>query len=205
MPRAGIPSTDKLQRRMTWSRRIIWAVVVTFPILVLSLFVTVSALRAATRVTPVVADVDTQTRSAAMTAVVDWLAGDPPPLPGGELVSWDDAQTLPTFKGEAQGVGGTTAATVDLQAHTLTVRDSTGMQYRAQVLVATNTFGEVTVIGAPSVLPVAPSSNWASGLSPWPNQQSTTTSDSVETAVGAWVDAFTSGDPEKLPRDGRRP
>lgn len=195
VPRAGIPDTEKLVRRMKWYRRLIWAVLVVFPVMGLALFVGASSLKAAAETEPVAVEVDTDARAVAMTAVEVWLAGDPAPLPGGRLVSWDEMQTLPAYVPGPQDTGTTVAP--DLQSHTLTVRAGS-MRYRVQVLVAKNRSGELSTIGAPSLLPVAPSSDWATTVSPWPNHLSTTPSDDVQTAVGAWTEAFTSGDPGKL-------
>jgi hypothetical protein len=195
VPRAGIPDTEKLVRRMKWYRRLIWAVLVVFPVMGLALFVGASSLKAAAETEPVVVEVDTDARAVAMTAVEVWLAGDPAPLPGGRLVSWDEMQILPAYVPGPQDNGTTVAP--DLQGHTLTVRAGT-MRYRVQVLVAKNRAGELSTIGTPSLLPVAPSSDWSVTVSPWPNHTSTTPSDDVQTAVGAWAEAFTSGDPGKL-------
>lgn len=197
VPRAGIPSTVTLERRMKWGRRVIWAVVVAFPFVVISLFVTASSLKSATDLTPEVVEVDADARAAAMTAVTDWLTGDAAPVVGGVLVSWDEATTMPAFVPRSSD-GATSAEAADRQVHALTARDDAGMRYRVEVLVATNSVGEVAVIGTPSLLPVAPSSQWAAGVSPWPNHRTTTAPDPVGTAVGAWVEAFTSGDPAKL-------
>lgn len=198
VPRAGIPDTDKLVRRMKWNRRLIWAVVLTFPVLGLAFFVTASSLKAAAETEPVMVEVDADARAVAMTAVEEWLAGDPAPLPGGVLVSWDEMDVLPAFVPGPQDGDVDPATIPDLQTHTLTVRDAAGMRYRVQVLVAKNTLGELSVIGTPSLLPVAPSSAWATGVSPWPNHDATTSGESVNTAVTAWAEAFVSGDPGKL-------
>lgn len=198
VPRAGIPDTDKLAKRMRLNRWVIWLVLLAFPVLVLSLFVTASSLKAAAEEKPAVVEVDADARAVAMTAVEDWLAGDPAPLPGGKLVSWDEMEALPAFVPGPQDGDVDPATIPDLQSHTLTVRDGAGVRYVVQVLVAKNRLGELAVVGTPSLTPVAPSSEWATGVSPWPNHDGTQASEPVETAVVAWADAFASGDPGKL-------
>ena len=197
VPRAGIASTDALARRMCWNRRVIWMVLAAFPIMALSLFVTATSLKAANARGAAVAVVSTAGRSTAMSAVTDWLAGKPQPLPGGSLVSWDSSSVLPAY------VPGPADAKTDkvspvLTEHSLTVRDASGSMFVVQVLVASDDLGQFSAVGSPSVLPVAPSSSWAAGVSPWPNNPPATASDTVVTAVNAWVDAFASGDPAKL-------
>src|SRR5665648_223418 len=198
VPRAGIPSNAKLARRMARNRRVIWACLLAVPGGALSMFVTASSLKASNEAPPAQVQVDSAARAAAMTAVTDWLAGEPAPLPGGELVSWNDFETMPAYVAGPSDTEQDVADAPSLAVHSLTVRDASGATYVAQVLVASNRLGETTVVGTPSLLPVAPASDWASGVSPWPNHDPTTASESVETAVGQWVDAFTSGDPAKL-------
>lgn len=198
VPRAGIPSNDKLARRMRWYRRVITACLVAFPVIVLALFVTAASLKAATEAAPVAVVIDSNARAAAITAVTDWLSGDPSPLPGGELVTWNEGVTMPAYVPGSSDTEQDIADTPTLAVHSLTVRDGTGATFITQVLVASNRFGEVSVVGTPSLLPVAPSSERVSGVSPWPNHDGTTPAASVETAVEAWVEAFTSGDPAKL-------
>ena len=198
VPRAGIPSTEALAKRQRWGRRVIWVCVFSFPVMAVSMLVMASSLKVAGNVQPVVEQVNTQARATAMAAVSDWLAGTPSPLPGGVLVSWDEAQVLPGYVPKSTDTGTNPAATAVMESHSLTVRDGSGATYTAQVLVATNDKGEVSVIGTPSLTPVAPSSNWAAALSPWPNAQQASPSAPVATAVEAWVNAFTSGDPAML-------
>ena len=197
VPRAGIPSTDALARRMRWNRRVIWLVLAAFPLMALSLFVTATSLKAANARGTGAVTVDTAGRSTAMSAVTDWLTGKPQPLPGGSLVSWDSSSVLPAYA-PGPSDAKTDKAPPVLTEHSLTVRDASGSMFVVQVLVASDTLGQFSVVGSPSVLPVAPSSSWATGVSPWPNNPPATASDTVVTAVNAWSDAFASGDPAKL-------
>lgn len=198
VPRAGIPSTEKLAKRMRWYRRVIWACVLSFPLMGLGLVVTAASLKAASVEEEPPAAVSPAGRAAAMNAVTVWLAGDPQPLPGGILVSWDEAVTLPAFKPGKSTSKQEIADAATLEEHHMTVRDAAGATYIAQVLVASNRLGEASAVGLPSLLPNAPASDWASSVSPWPNQETISPSDSVLTAVDAWVESFTSGDPAKL-------
>lgn len=198
VPRAGIPSTDKLVRRQRRARVVVWGAVLLSPVLVISLFVMAGELKAAAREQPQPAEVNTQGRAAAMAAVTDWLDGDPAPLPGGQLLSWDAAQVLPKYAAGSADSATNPSAHATLEAHSLTVRDGGGATYTAQVLVATSDTGEVSVIGTPSLTPVPAASDWASALTPWPNAQPASAAKPVQTAVEAWVGAFTSGDPAML-------
>lgn len=198
VPRAGLPDAEKLARRQRLFRRVIWACIIAFPVSALALLVVAAQLKEANAVEPpAVVDVDVAGRAVAMTAVDRWLAGNPAPLPGGVLVSLDEMEELPAQVPDPSGTSGEQTPPT-LQAHTLTVRDGAGMRYQVQVLVARNDAGDVAAVGTPSLNPVPSSPEWATSVSPWPNQKGTTAGESVEAAVAAWVEAFASGDPARL-------
>ena len=198
VPRAGIPSTDRLNRRMRWNRRFIWAVLAAFPLMGGGLIVTAASLKAAGVEEAPAAVVDPGARAVAISAVTSWLGGVPAPLPGGRLVSWDTAALLPAFVPTSADTKEDVAAAATLNTHELTVQDGTGALFAVQVLVASNRLGEMSVVGLPSLLPLPPASDWAAGASAWPNLAQTTADAPVLSAVDAWVEAFTSGDPAKL-------
>jgi hypothetical protein len=198
VPRAGIPSTDRLAKRMRWYKRVIWLLIVCFPITAAGLFVAATSLKAATKEHAVVKPVTATAKAAATIAVTDWLRSAPQPLPGGALVSWDEATKLPAYVPTSADTKEDVAAQATLAAHSLTVRNSAGDTFIVQVLVASNRLGENTVVGTPALLPEAPVSDWAADVSPWPNLEGTTAPDTAAAAVDAWVEAFASGDPDKL-------
>lgn len=198
VPRAGIPSTERLARRMRWGRVLVWVVLFTFPVMGIALLATASSLKAANAQEGPVTAVDTVARAVAINAVTDWLATTPSPLPGGTLVSWDSSTDLPAYVAKPSDTEQDAASAARLSEHSLTLRDGTGSSFIAQVLVASNNVGETTALGTPSLMPVAPDSGWAASTSPWPNLNRTTASASVTSAVSAWVSAFASGDPAAL-------
>lgn len=204
VPRAGIPSTKTLSRRMLWGRVLVWAVILTFPVMGLALISTAASLKSATAASDPVVAVDTVSRAAAINAVNDWLTTVPSPLPGGTLVSWDSSKALPAYVAQSTDTAKDRASAADLTEHSLTVRGARGgdgqpgVTFIAQVLIASNAQGESTAIGTPSLLPVAPDSTWALTTSPWPNLVQTTASPTVAAAVQAWTVAFSSGDPAAL-------
>lgn len=195
VPRAGIPSTERLNRRARWARRLLWAGVFLFPLVCFAAVVAFANGSSGRGSGSAVVQVDPGARAAAITTVTDWLVSVPAPLPGGTIVSWDSARGLPSA---APDKSNPKAVTATLTVHSLTVRDGSGSMYTVEVLVAVDDLGEVAVVGTPSLLPVAPSSDWASSLVVWPGTQTTTATDSVKSAVGAWVESFTSGDPARL-------
>lgn len=191
VPRAGVATTETLARRQRAYRWIIRIVVVLFPVVALSLFVTAANLYDLTSEEPVSTAVDEQGRAVAIMAVQDWLDQDPPPLPGGRLVTWNGSYAVPLEEG-ADG-----QSTLRYTAHRLTVRGDPGT-FIAQVLVRATASGQRSVVGSPSLEPITLFLAAAEDITPWPGTAAASTSDAVDAAVQAWLTAFTSGDPDQL-------
>lgn len=201
LPRADIEMKDRAEKRQKFFRRsIVGIVYVAFPLSMLCNFAVVPKVLDAK---PVVAaqqsQLTSETKPAAMLAVQTWLAQNPSPLPGGQLLSWDgvDIQAQPDISVNPDN--GQTTEKQGLQLHHMTVAASTGQVFDTTVQVGYSKFRGAQVIGLPTLIPRAPDdkAQWPN-LTSWPNRTKVTPSDAAVQAVNAWVDAFTSGNPDKL-------
>lgn len=196
VPRSGLPDAEKIAKSSRRMRRYAWFSMVANPIMAVALFIT--GVRALTPPEPVAAAVTTDpvTKAVAMAAVGDWLGGTPSPVPGAQLLTWDDFTVLP----EAVPEPGQPAATgPQLQSHTLTLRAKSGTLLQVQVLVALARDGQMTAVGNPSMTPGAPLTDEALASTPvWPGMTTETASEPVVKAVDSWASAFAGGDPVAL-------
>ncbi|MGK3708779.1 hypothetical protein [Arthrobacter sp. IK3] len=200
LPRADIEFIDKSSKRMKFNRMFIYTTIGLMPVSLLANIAMLPKVLEEEPPPPAVAQtVSSPTKAVAMTAVEKWLNTVPSPLPGGRLLSWDGAevQVEPSIVTNADT--GQTDEVQGLQLHTMTLVTGGGVLYTTQVQVAYNEIRGAQVMGKPSLIPRAPdeTSAWPN-LSAWPGLVTTSNTDEISQAVDAWVEAFTSGDPNVL-------
>ncbi|GAB3176110.1 hypothetical protein GCM10027059_50460 [Myceligenerans halotolerans] len=198
VPRAGVAPTRVLRRRQRWYRAVIVCALCLFPLVGLALFVTSANLR------DVLGRNDQQTaapvqegRTAAVMAVEDWLNADSAPVPGGQVVAWESAEELPRRDPEAAADRDPVLADARLIVHRVVVRSDVGVLV-AVVLVASWPDGSQAVVGRLGLEPAAASSRNLAASDAWTGVEPVEPGDSADAAIAAWVDAFTSGDPDRL-------
>lgn len=140
-------------------------------------------------------------RAAATVALAKWLTSDPAPLPGGQVVTWDGATTIPTAV-TTDDSGRTVSPTVGFvsEIDTFSVVDGASRMYTAAVQVQVDPRTNTGVaVGTPSLIPVVSSANdsWQQG-GPWPGLSTTGATDTIRKTVTGWAGAYTSGDSDSL-------
>ncbi len=198
VPRAGLPSADKQRKRARWWRVYVWASLVLLPLALVGVVVTAGASGSGSAVTAEAGpDKFSETRSVALVAVREWLAGDPSPVPGGEVVGWDSATSSTWKPAEGTDPDLVTQGKFRQETHRVTLSAPGGAMFVASVLVLFDEAHGAVVASSPSLAPVLPAdSSWAPN--PYPDLDETTPTEDVVTAVSAWVDAYASGDPSLL-------
>ncbi|MCC3292848.1 hypothetical protein [Arthrobacter sp. zg-Y1110] len=200
LPRADIEFIDKSSKRMKFNRLFIYTTIGLMPVSLLANIAMLPKIMEEEPPPPAVAQtVSSPTKAVAMTAVEEWLAADPSPLPGGRLLSWDGAEVQAEPSITTNPDTGQSTEVQGLQLHTMTIVTTAGALYTTQVQVAYNEVRGAQVMGQPTLIPRAPdeTSAWPN-LNSWPNLEPATKSDELTQAVEAWVEAFTSGDPNVL-------
>jgi len=129
-------------------------------------------------------------KSAAHTRLTQWLAGDPSPLPGGYIVSWDGFESIAGEKATSS----TENPANDAEIHFFTLATDVGDKtvfYDATVLVSVSDQLGAYVSADPSLLPRVPDANqgWSSEL--WPGYKSVAPSDASQQSVIQWAKSFT--------------
>ena len=202
-PRADLPE-DKARRRARWTRRYVWAAVV---LLVPSLLF--NAVIVYGNVTPDSEDQETgistgvmdplvlEARAIATTTVNRWLAADPSPLPGGQLLSWNYAEDVEALAPVPTNNDGQEVPWDRIVVHDMTVTDGTTM-FSARLSTSVDPTEGVHVVGTPSLVPYAPAASSGFSGPVWPGAQSVTTTEAVSESITQWARAFTSGDPSTL-------
>ena len=151
------------------------------------------------------ATADSPGKPVAVDTMTRWLAADPQPLPGGQLLSWDRVEIVPR-PDIPSGSSDSEAARYphyDLETHYFTVSDKQGALYTATVTVRTNPELGSVVVGTPTATRNPPSvdegGDWGN-TDTWVGYQSVQVEDVVTEATVDWADAYTSGDPRTLRR-----
>ncbi|OCI32826.1 hypothetical protein [Oerskovia enterophila] len=194
VPRAGMADALTLAKRRKRARMmvIVWPLLI--PVVMASIVLQGNAAEDAG---PVAAVATTDGRATAQEALLAWLGSDPAPLPGATILSWDGAKpvTVP-----ALDATDTTTVAYKMEVNTFTLVGGDGQLFSTGVQVAFNPELGATVVGLPSLTPIAPSASSAewSGVSLWPGLTTVTAPKSVEDAVTAWATAFTGADPAQL-------
>lgn len=192
-PRAGLPDATKLANRAKRMRWAVWATIFLAPLSIIGSLATLTAESAP----PPAATSDyakfSEGRSLAISTVEQWLAEDPSPVPGGRVLAWDGAEA----KKVKEDLGDREFRTLKYETHTVSVLagDTT---YSVGVLIALDKLQGAKVMGIPSLIAMAPAGDDFADTSPWPNLEETQTPASVESSVKAWMQAYSSGDPESL-------
>jgi hypothetical protein len=198
-PHADAEMGTKVQKKRRMYYSVITAALIAMPVFaVVSLgnYATVSEL--SDKEFPAQVVLDTPAKHTAIRAVEDWLSTSPSPLPTGYVLSWDGAtvqqpeRTWVDDEGKDQYQHG-------IELHRFTLSTASGAMFTTEVQVA---FGEkdgTGILGAPTLIPLAPSDSGAfSSVSGWVGTLPGTNTEPMTDAVKAWVTAFTSGDPAAL-------
>lgn len=195
------PTVKKLFRREKWKRRYLkFNALIAVPLILLMTFaVFTNATAPDTDATdPAAASRavnGSYGKAAAFSAVSEWLAGAPAPLPGGSIVSWDGYSTQEAPPPEDEN---DTPIPYRYETHNFTVSADTGA-FAVSVLVAVDGAHQVTVIGSPSPRPLV-TGEVDEQLVPWFGLEQTSASGPVKDSASAWADAYMSGDAEQLRR-----
>jgi hypothetical protein len=144
----------KKQRLYVWVIYGALVSMVVFAFVSLGTYSTVNDLSA--KEFPAQVTIDTPGKHTAIRAVEDWLATTPSPLPTGYILSWDGAETQQkerTFLDD----NGKSQYQVGIELHRFTLATSTGTMFTTEVQVAFGKSSGTGLIGAPTLIPVAPS------------------------------------------------
>lgn len=196
-PRPGTTDTRRLANRQRLFRWYVWGSLVATPLLAFLSLAEVAGHRGASARTAG-AQASTPGETAGWQAVQGWLGQSPSPLPGGHVVAWTGATSVPMAhlpKSSSSQAGPPEDAQVE---HFLVV--GRGGWYHVDVEVIDGPNGESAAISGPSFLPVGPAaSGLASGASPWPGlSPSASVPTPVSNAISSWLAAYTSGNAQTL-------
>lgn len=200
-------SKVKKAGRFKWLRRGVWLSIFLTPVLLLA---AAAWYVDAQNPDPVAAPPtsleinDSIGKDAATTTVRDWLASNPQPIPGAQLLSWNGYTTQPK-PAIADAETSETAAGVfvpewNKETHYFSVRAGNGTLFRVTVEAdADRTLG-ARVTSTPSFEPLLPevTSGWKDSPEPWFGYQSTQTTENISASVNDWLAAYVSGNPATL-------
>lgn len=200
LPRADVEAVQSTVKRIKFYK--IWVIssVALMPIALLAIISFMPKFLEKPYVAPVVNNqLDSPTKPVAIQTVNDWLARQPSPLPGGQVLSWDGVEIQAEPKSETDPSTSQIKETPGLQLHTMTVVSPSGSFFTTQVQVGYSPVHGAKVIGEPTLIPRAPDDKqtWPN-LTSWPNLVNASKTEPVEQAVSAWAKAFASGDPDAL-------
>lgn len=184
-------------RRARWIRGSIWAVLVLMPLLVVANMAQIA--RGVPSTSTVAASQVAPGLGLARDSLNRWLATDPSPLPGGQVLGWTGSVNVPVVPPPDGQSASTPRYTTTV--HNFSVIDRSGILYTASIQIGVDPRGGAAVIGGPSLIPdmTAMADGWASGTSPWPGITSPAeTTEAIVTAVTAWAQAYTTGTPGAL-------
>src|SRR5690606_38356822 len=134
-------------------------------------------------------------KAAAMTALREWLAADPAPLPGAVMLSWDGYAVQAPPPAEP----GEEPVRYRFEQHRFTLLRS-GLVYAATVLVAVGDGGAAAVVGTPGIVQ-SPGVELDIAVGQWIGLAETTAPGPVREAVESWARAYASGDANALRRE----
>lgn len=130
-------------------------------------------------------------KSVAHTYLIEWLATDPSPLPGGYVVSWDGFESI---AGEDPEESASDSPANAAEIHRFTLATLVGEEpvfFDATVLVNVDDQLGARVAAEPSLLPRVPDANQGWSTTVWPGYASTAVSDSAQNTVAQWAKSFT--------------
>ena len=196
-PRPGTTDTRRLANRQRLFRWYVWGSIVATPLLAFLSLAEVAGHKGASA-GAAGAQASTPGETAGWQAVQGWLGQSPSPLPGGHVVAWTGATSVPTVhlpKSSSSQAGPPEDAQLE---HFLVV--GRGGWYHVDVEVIDGPDGESAAISGPSFLPVGPAaSGLVSGASPWPGlSPSASVPTPVSNAINSWLAAYTSGNAQTL-------
>ncbi|WP_443447780.1 hypothetical protein [Glutamicibacter ardleyensis] len=188
------------KKKTTFYRRYAWFAIIATPILVgILLIYILNTIGGADSVPTAEQTADSPTKATASNTITEWLNSTPAPLPGGNLASWDGVISSV----EPEMVEDNTGEMVEepgLETHQFTVRSKSGQLFHSTVQVTwTETLG-ATVVGAPSLEPLM-RDNEATDVDMvevWPGRALTPAPDGILPAVDVWLQAYISGDSNKI-------
>lgn len=198
LPRADVGGVTKLKSRARFYRGYIITACVLLPFTAVGYLALLPSYLADDTVEVAQVRLDTPTKAAAVNAVSQWLSSTSQPLPGGFMLSWDGVEesTAPVTSVDENG---RETSIPGLETHKMTLATAGGSLFTTTVQVAWDPATGPQVIGGPSLAPTAPSSDEASGtLNPWLGTTESTSNASITQAAAAWVEAYTSGEPDRL-------
>lgn len=210
----SVPNEELVRRskvkkagRYKWLRRGIWLSIFLTPLLLLALaawYVDAQNPEPTPEPPTSLQINDSIGKDAATTTVRDWLASQPQPIPGAQLLSWNGYTTQPKPKIVDTETDETAAGVFvpewNKETHYFSVRAGNGTLFRVTVEVdADRTLG-ARVTSLPSLKPLLPevTSGWKDSPEPWFGYQSTQTTDNITASVNDWLAAYTGGNPATL-------
>ncbi len=202
-PRAKVESERSKTAKQFALKVLIWSILLTWPILALSAVKSMVSPPQAPPA-PEAPQLTSPGRFAAEQRIKEWLAGDPTPLPGGRIISFDGStavvsSSIKDLNGQTKVVASGPPNT-KVTTENFTLADSSGRGFKASVQVATDVIGGSTAISGVSLMPApAPLALDYAGMSPWPGLAiQSNPSSGIQTAVKAWLAAYTGGDDDAL-------
>lgn len=134
-------------------------------------------------------------KAAAMTAINRWLSRDPSPLPGGRVLGWDGYTSSKVASTKTSSGG-----TIEIHRFTLAAeRGEDVVLYDSTVEVTVLKNGIASVPSSPTLLPrLDGTDSTTTSTDVWPGWTTATATEAIDSAVSAWAEAFTSGDPDAL-------
>lgn len=210
----SVPNEELVRRskvkkagRYKWLRRGVWLSIFLTPLLLLALaawYVDAQNPKPTPEPPTSLQINDSIGKDAATTTVRDWLASQPQPIPGAQLLSWNGYTTQPK-PSIADAENSKTAAGVfvpewNKETHYFSVRAGNGTLFRVTVEVdADRTLG-ARVTSLPSLEPLIPevTSGWKDSPEPWFGYQSTQATENITASVNDWLAAYTGGNPSTL-------
>lgn len=149
---------------------------------------------------PVAPELFSMERTVATQELTRWLAGTPAPVPGGRLLTVDDTTDQPWAlpKAVADQLDATGQSAPRTRVVHFTVADQSGRLYRCGVQVLVSGSGQATVVGTPSLSPLAVVDVAGGDDTPWPGMPADQVSEAAAKAIQGWAQAYAGGDPAAL-------
>lgn len=198
---------NKRQSRYKWMKRGVWLSIIMAPILALVALMWYMDTQNPdpTPQPPTSLEInDSIGKNAAITTVEAWLEGDPQPIPGGTLISWNGytVQKKPAIVDEEsrETAAGVIIPKWDREIHYFSVSSSNGMLFQVTLEVDVDETLGARVEAIPFAEPLVPtvSGGWDDAGEPWYGYQSAQTTPGITSSVEAWVQAYVGGNPGAL-------
>lgn len=192
-PRHDIPRVGKVADKARFRSRWVTATIYVTPIaLLISGFAIATTIQTPQATTPItsLSIEQAQSQAVAIQAVRAWLASDPQPLPGAQVVAWSGQEASQALPSKDQGL--------PMSTHHVTVADAQGQLYTASLAITHAPSGPVAT-STPALSAYVPSDE-QSVASPWRGLVSVQGVDreDIARAVQVWASAYFSYDPGLL-------